>query len=298
MSYLTNNQFNKRKCQQNSNHIPNIGYLTNSKFNEGKNIKVTGGGAFKYKDLITEKLGVVVEKEDEMNCLINGCNFLIRTVPNEVFSIDHNDYINSGHEFKGNENRFPYLLVNIGSGVSILKVESDEKFERIGGSCLGGATLWGLGSLLTTANGFDEILELAEKGDNTSVDMLIKDIYGSGYDNLGLDENLIASSLGKVTRSTLDNSKCSREEYLKKFKEEDLVKSILIMICYDLSQLACLHAKLHDVKRVFFGGYFIRKNFLTMKFLKHGISFWSKVRMFLLNLKFCLAFEIMVFIIE
>lgn len=120
-----------------------IGKNLTSKFNEGKNIKVTGGGAFKYKDLITEKLGVVVDKEDEMNCLVNGCNFLIRTVPNEVFSIDHNDYINSGHQFKGNENRFPYLLVNIGSGVSILKVESDEKFQRIGGSCLGGATLWG-----------------------------------------------------------------------------------------------------------------------------------------------------------
>lgn len=129
-----------------------------------------------------------------------------------------------------------------------------------------------------SSKGFDEILELAEKGDNTSVDMLVKDIYGSGSGNLGLDENLIASSLGKVTRSPFDNTNCSREEYLKQFKEEDLVKSILIMICYDLSQLASLHARLHNVKQVFFGGYFIRKNFLTMKFLKHGISFWSKVR--------------------
>ena len=36
---------------------------------------------------------------------------------------------------------------------------------------------------------------------------------------------------------------CSREEHLKKFKEEDLAKSLLLMICYDVSQIASLHAK-------------------------------------------------------
>ena len=33
-----------------------------------------------------------------------------------------------------------------------IKVESDDKFERIGGSTIGEATLWGLGSLLTNAS--------------------------------------------------------------------------------------------------------------------------------------------------
>ena len=84
-------------------------------------------------------------------------------MPNEVFTID---YDNLEYEFKNVEtNPFPYLLVQIGSGVSILKVESDSSFNRIGGSTIGGATLWGLGSLLTDAKGFEEILELAEKGD-------------------------------------------------------------------------------------------------------------------------------------
>lgn len=30
-----------------------------------------------------------------------------------------------------------------------LKVESEDKFERIGGSSIGGGTFWGLGALLT-----------------------------------------------------------------------------------------------------------------------------------------------------
>ena len=46
---------------------------------------------------------------------------------------------------------YPYLLVTIGSGVSILMVESESKFERIGGTATGGGTFWGLGRLLTGA---------------------------------------------------------------------------------------------------------------------------------------------------
>lgn len=37
---------------------------------------------------------------------------------------------------------FPYLLVNIGSGVSIIKVTSLNEFERVSGSSLGGGTFW------------------------------------------------------------------------------------------------------------------------------------------------------------
>lgn len=33
--------------------------------------------------------------------------------------------------------------------VLFLKVESEDKFERIGGSSIGGGTFWGLGALLT-----------------------------------------------------------------------------------------------------------------------------------------------------
>lgn len=253
--------------------------LTASKeFNQGKCIKATGGGAHKYKEFIRQKLGISVEKEDEMECLINGCNFLLRHIPNEVFTID---FDTNELEFKSSSQHesdiFPYLLVNIGSGVSILKVESEKSYQRVGGSTIGGATLWGLGSLLTDAVGFDEIMELAERGDNKEVDMLIKDIYGGNYEALGLDNELIASSMGKVTRSELDGLGGSREEYLKKFKQEDLVKSILLMICYDVTHLASLYARLYNIKRVYFGGYFIRTVRLTMRFLKYGISFWSQV---------------------
>lgn len=35
------------------------------------------------------------------------------------------------------------------SALSLLQVEAEDKFERIGGSSIGGGTFWGLGALLT-----------------------------------------------------------------------------------------------------------------------------------------------------
>ena len=70
---------------------------------------------------------------------------------------------------------YPYLLVNIGSGVSMLKVSGDGKFERVSGSSLGGGTFWGLCRLLTKCRGFDEMLELSAKGDNSKVSHSLKE---------------------------------------------------------------------------------------------------------------------------
>lgn len=82
----------------------------------------------------------------------------------------------------------------------MIKVSGPRTFSRIGGTSLGGGTLWGLLSLLTGARTFDEMLAMAEKGDNTEVDMLVGDIYGTDYGKIGLKSSTIASSFGKVFR--------------------------------------------------------------------------------------------------
>jgi pantothenate kinase len=53
-------------------------------------------------------------------------------------------------------------LVNVGSGVSIIKVTGENTHERISGTSLGGGTLWGLLSLLTDAKDYDEMLGRSE----------------------------------------------------------------------------------------------------------------------------------------
>ncbi|XP_077987718.1 4'-phosphopantetheine phosphatase-like [Glandiceps talaboti] len=235
----------------------------------GKVIKATGGGAHKYMDLIKDKLGLDVDKEDEMDCLIKGCNFLLKNIPDEAYGYIR--HANPQYQFQTAEpNIFPYLLVNIGSGVSIVKVESDDKFERIGGTAMGGGTFWGLGSLLTNATGFDDLLKLATKGDHRNVDMLVKDIYGGAYSALGLPGDLLASSFGKTVRNSLEQGEGAG------YSQEDIAKSLLHMISNGIGQIACLYANLHRMKKVYFGGYFIRGQQVTMNTITFAINYWSK----------------------
>ncbi|GKV22897.1 hypothetical protein SLEP1_g32711 [Rubroshorea leprosula] len=138
-------------------------------------VKATGGGAYKFADLFNEELGISLDKEDEMDCLVSGANFLLKAVQQEAFTYlhGHKEFVQIDHN-----DLYPYLLVNIGSGVSMIKVDGDGKFERISGTNLGGGTFWGLGRLLTKCKSFDELLELSHQGNNRVIDMLVGDIYG------------------------------------------------------------------------------------------------------------------------
>ncbi|KAJ8310602.1 hypothetical protein KUTeg_012467 [Tegillarca granosa] len=163
-----------------------------------------------------------VDREDEMGCLIKGCNFLLKNIPDESFIYQRHG--SPEYKFHGVDyNIFPYLLVNIGSGVSLIKT-------------------------------FDELLTLAENGDHREVDMLVKDIYGGAYSSIGLTGDIIA----------------------KEFKDEDIAKSLLLSISNDVGQIAYLHAKLHGIKKIYFGGFFIRGHPMTMHTISYAVNFWSK----------------------
>jgi type II pantothenate kinase len=165
----------------------------------GVKIMATGGGAHRFFELFSSVLNVEVQREDEMECLIEGLKF-ITLIPDEAyyFSDELVHQVTSPRirratlsastapsvpqsntlappptvqqvlerpspnppqfavSFETNPTaQLPCLLVNIGSGVSIIKVDEDGKFERVSGTSLGGGTLWGLLSLLTPARSFD-----------------------------------------------------------------------------------------------------------------------------------------------
>ncbi|XP_031277027.1 pantothenate kinase 1 isoform X2 [Pistacia vera] len=228
-------------------------------------VKATGGGAYKFADLIKEKLGIIVEKEDEMDCLVAGANFLLKAVHQEAFT-----YMDGQKEFVHIDinDLYPYLLVNIGSGVSMIKVDGDGKFERISGTSVGGGTFWGLGRLLTKCKSFDELLELSREGNNRVIDMLVGDIYGGvDYSKIGLLSTAIASSFGKAI---------SDNKELEDYKPEDVARSLLRLISNNIGQIAYLNALQFGLKRIFFAGFFIRGHAYTMDTISVGVHFWSK----------------------
>ncbi|KAI5197840.1 hypothetical protein AUEXF2481DRAFT_37956 [Aureobasidium subglaciale EXF-2481] len=272
-------------------------------------VMATGGGAFKYYDRIKERLGVDVMREDEMECLIQGLDFFITEIPNEVFTYHDEDQDNLIHYADTRADVYPYLLVNIGSGVSMIKVEGPSKFQRIGGTSLGGGTLWGLLSLLTGARTFDDMLAMADAGDNSTVDLLVGDIYGQGmgYDKIGLSERTIASSFGKVFKRKREAEQIAEDGQLqhedgperydsktpegaaqqqsdrkfdigegRMFAPQDISRSLLYAVSNNIGQIAYLQSEKHNLKHIYFGGSFIRGHRQTIHTLSFAIKFWSK----------------------
>lgn len=250
----------------------------------------TGGGAFKYYDEIRKSLGVEVLREDEMECLIIGLDFFITEIPLEVFTHSQNKPMTFLPP-RPPPVIYPYLLINIGSGVSMIKVSGPRSYSRIGGTSLGGGTLWGLLSLITGARSFDDMLAMAEKGDNTAVDMLVGDIYGEGYGKIGLKKDTIASSFGKVYKmkreaekeaedggglANGDGARAKGEGEGRSFRPEDVSRSLLYAVSYNIGQIAYLQSCKHSLNHLYFGGSFIRGHSQTMDTLSYAIDFWSE----------------------
>jgi type II pantothenate kinase len=197
---------------------------------------------------------------------------------------------------------YPYLLVNIGSGVSMIKVSGPRAFKRVGGTSLGGGTLWGLLSLLTGARTFEEMLGMAERGDNAKVDMLVGDIYGTDYGKIGLKSSAIASSFGKVfcmkreaEQEAEDSGGLSKgdaesqppipvslggpspvsEPPSAPFSAADVSRSLLYAVSNNIGQIAYLQSEKHSLSTIYFGGSFIRGHRQTMNTLSYAIKFWS-----------------------
>lgn len=171
---------------------------------EDNKIQVTGGGAFKNHEIISslledksafgEEFKMELVKNDEMKSLVKGMIFLQDNVNNSWFTFTEAE----GKIYHSDEsNVFPRILVSMGSGVSIIKINSNDSFERISGTMIGGGTLVGLSNLLLNVKDFSKIQKLSKVGDYSVVDTLVGDIYEGRYENL--DKDTVASSFGKVS---------------------------------------------------------------------------------------------------
>lgn len=295
----------------------------------------TGGGAHKYASVWQEQLGITMKKQDELDSLVAGMQFVLSTVVGECYTFrpprDSSKQLSPaekrnnttspvyGNSFgmsassddedctrtegkasdeegpvaredrgQGDEwwwsrkvqrdtisysSTYPYLVVTIGTGVSVLRVDGPRIYERVSGSTIGGGTYLGLIRLLTDVEDFDDVMRLAERGDPTKVDMMVGDIYGENSDaleKLGLPSNLVASSFGKLV---------AKDDPAAGLKQEDLARALLLMITNNIGQVAHLNAKLFKTPRIYFVGNFLRQNKISQRRLSYAINYWSKGEM-------------------
>nr|AAT27265.1 RE66667p [Drosophila melanogaster] len=189
----------------------------------------TGGGAFKFEQDFRDQVNMKLAKFDELDTLIKGILFADLHNRTECYYYENaRDILKSEKQQFNFSQPFPFILVNVGSGVSILAVYGPDNYKRISGTSLGGGTFLGLCCLLTGCTSFEEAIQLATKGDNRKVDKLVKDIYGGDYNRFGLPGDLVASSFGQMH---LNDKRVS-------VSREDLANATLVTITNNIGSIA------------------------------------------------------------
>uniref|UniRef100_A0AC35G2Q0 Pantothenate kinase 1 n=1 Tax=Panagrolaimus sp. PS1159 TaxID=55785 RepID=A0AC35G2Q0_9BILA len=248
----------------------------------------TGGGAIKFAAEMENELSVQLHKADELESLITGIELITSNFPDECYYYENpldsekcrkvvwrwssarcsttDAQFTNGDCNGGTNLQYPYVVCNIGSGVSVLVVYGHGNFVRVTGSSVGGGFFQALCSLCCNSKSFEDSIELAAKGDNKNVDKLVGDIYGTAYEAIGLPADTVAASLGKISKPS------DRENV----RPEDLARSFLVTVANNIGSIAFNVAKQHQIDRIAFVGNFLRVNPVAARHLAYAMDFWSK----------------------
>lgn len=137
------------------------------------------------------------------------------------------------------------LLVSVGTGTSVLLLESG-RARRVGGTALGGGALLGLASAALGVADYDDFLALAIRGDRRKVDLLVGDIDPTG--ELPLPAEITAASLAKLARKGVRGDPA------------DVAHALVGMVGENVGMLCGMLAVQNDARRILFGGSTLRDN--------------------------------------
>lgn len=149
------------------------------------------------------------------------------------------------------DDSIPYLLVSVGTGTSVLRIEGDE-VTRLGGTALGGGTVMGLGHALTGSASFAELCSLARQGRRGEVDLLIGDIYEDGV--ISLPAAATAAAFGNLARrigSEPGGAAAAADEVSGR---QDLAAAVMGLVAENVALISCGLAAGAGVRRIVYGG--------------------------------------------
>ncbi|MDR0732012.1 MAG: pantothenate kinase [Treponema sp.] len=172
-------------------------------------IAITGAGASKIKNNI---FGIPTRKVDEIQAIGTGGLFLAQV--------------------RGGPVGDPIVITNAGTGTAIIQAGKNG-IVHLGGSGVGGGTIYGLAKKLLPTADFGGIMELAKDGRLDQVDLLLEDITDTELSFLG--RQATAANFGKM----LDSAENS-----------DIALAILNMVYQVIGMISVFAARSVGVDRV------------------------------------------------
>ncbi len=124
------------------------------------------------------------------------------------------------------------VVVSLGTGTAFVNA-SNNNVSHMGGTGVGGGTVLGLSSKLLNVRSFDSIIDLANQGDLSQVDLSIGDISKSDVSNMSAKTT--ASNFGKITDTATTG---------------DIAAGILNMVFQTVGLMAVFNAKIAETNDV------------------------------------------------
>ncbi|SBT78863.1 pantothenate kinase, putative [Plasmodium ovale] len=213
----------------------------------------------------TEELLLKFFRKDEMHCVVNGM-YMLFNVRKSVVRYD--TLLCTEVPVQMKPPHLPFILANIGSGISILKSDGCKNFSRISGTAVGGGTLMGLAQTILGKISFDELIKLASKG-TSSLDLHIKHIREDAAGGRCIHGHALATSFGAI-ENILKKQKNSQRDMIN----QDVARSLVTMVSHNIGYLVYLLSRIHNVTRIFFSGKYVSNNEYVMESLTHGVYYY------------------------
>ncbi|CAD2093479.1 pantothenate kinase, putative [Plasmodium vinckei brucechwatti] len=253
------NNFNKYECL--------IMYIENYEKSKDSHTKIVNNDSIdKMKIDFNNNTELLLEvcRKDEMQCVINGI-YKLFNVKKSIIKYDN--ILKAQVPVQIKSPMHPFIVANIGSGISILKSDAHGAFCRIAGTSIGGGTVMGLATLLLGKISFDDLIKLSYKG-NANLDLKIKNLKNDAINNECVKDNTVVSLFG-LTNNILENKGTEK-------MNQDIARSLILMVSYNIGYLVYLLAKIHSVKRIFFSGKYINNNEYIMESITNGVYYHSR----------------------
>lgn len=88
------------------------------------------------------------------------------------------------------------IVVSMGTGTAIVRAEKGKEPKYLGGTGVGGGTLIGLSKKIIGVSNTEDIVELADKGDLSKIDLRVSDITQK---DIGMSSDLTAANFGNLS---------------------------------------------------------------------------------------------------
>jgi type II pantothenate kinase len=128
------------------------------------------------------------------------------------------------------------IIVSMGTGTALVIADNGD-VRHVGGTGIGGGTLLGLSNRMLNIRHFDDLIEMAQGGNLSHVDLFIGDIT---HDKLvGLSPETTASNFGKISDLA---------------SKADVAIGIINLVFQTIGTIAVFATRIHDTKDVVLTG--------------------------------------------